>query len=155
MKTILVLLCSFTIVSCTIVPFFYSGSKLMLATRNLDYNEVRQLIENGTNINEKDSNGFTPLIMAAYYGSAPIVKYLCDSGASLNEQDNNGNTALLHASYHGFADVVKVLLAYNASLEIVNKYGYNALGYAEKFYNYRIIDLLKAAGAKSMSNKES
>lgn len=145
MKKIWLLILLFICISCS-----SGGSNIIKATRDLDFKQVRIFINNGANINDKDSNGFTPLIIAAYYGNAPIVKYLCENGASINEQEKNGFTALIYASYYGFDDVVQILLQHNASLEIANKYGYTALSYAEKNNDQDIIDMLKAAGAKSI-----
>ena len=123
---------------------------LINAVRNLDYQKVVSHVEAGDDINARDNNGFTPLIAAAYYGNAPIVKYLCDKGADLNIQDDDGWTALIYAAYYQFEQVVRVLLMYNPDVDTVNKYGYSALSYAEQNGNKKIAKMLKDKGAKPL-----
>jgi len=146
MKKIILILVPLLTISC----FLERPDNLLTATRNLDYQKVKAYVLSGADINEKDHNGFTPLITAAYYGNAPIAKYLCENGADVNLQTNDGWTALLYASFYGFEDVVKILLKYNASVDIINKYGYTALWYAEKNKNEGIIKMLKDSGAKPL-----
>jgi ankyrin repeat protein len=130
--------------------FIDRRDNLINATRNLDYNRVKIFVTAGADLNEKDNNGFTPLIIASYYGNAPIVKYLCENGANLNIQDNDGWTALIYASYYQFEDVVQILLLYHPDFNLVNKYGYSALWYAEKNHNEKIANWLKDKGAKPL-----
>lgn len=138
------------------IPLLFSAcfvdkrDNLINAARNLDYQKVISHVEAGDDINEKDYNGFTPLIAAAYYGNAPIVKYLCDKGADINIQDDDGWTALNYASYYQFEEIVRLLLMYNPDVNIINKYGYSALWYAEQNNNEKIAKLLRDKGAKPL-----
>lgn len=145
MKRIILLL-SFLLISC---PLNYSDN-LISAVYYSEYQKIQDFVSSGANVNEKDTNGDTPLIIAARNGNAPIVKYLCDSGANVNLQNNDGWTALHYASYYGFEAVVQVLLRYNVSLETKNKEGYTALWYAMEKKNETLIELLKNSGAKPL-----
>ena len=73
--------------------------------------KIEEAINNGANIEAKDDNGNTALILAASEGYTQIVELLLQYGANINAKDNKGYTAfsvarsgqirrLLHA-YHG------------------------------------------------------
>ena len=42
----------------------------------------------------RNNNGFTPLMIAVYYGHLEMVKYLVTAGANINAQDNKKHTVL-------------------------------------------------------------
>lgn len=58
-----------------------------------NYDAVKALIENGTNINRK-STGLTPLMFAARYNRVKIAKLLIKKGAKLKVKSDRGYTAL-------------------------------------------------------------
>jgi ankyrin repeat protein len=53
---------------------------------------VRLLCEHGANVNSKNSNGCTPLHIAAFYGHVSVVKCLSELGAKIDEKNNDGAT---------------------------------------------------------------
>lgn len=55
---------------------------------------VKYLIENGADINAKDSNGDNLLMIALEYRELDIVKYLLEKGANVNIKNNEGKTVL-------------------------------------------------------------
>ena len=78
-----------------------------------NYEAVKAMIENGTNINRK-STGLTPLMFAARYNRANIAKLLISKGAKLKTKSEKGYTALQYAkmskaeaSYKIIADALK------------------------------------------------
>ena len=62
---------------------------------------AKALIDRGAVVDERDKDGFTPLIWAANRGAARLVKLLLDSGADVNakttQKYNSGRTALMFA----------------------------------------------------------
>jgi ankyrin repeat protein len=56
-------------------------SKLFSATVSDDLEEVRNLIENGHNINETNNTGLTSLIVASDLGNLSMVNLLLENGA--------------------------------------------------------------------------
>jgi ankyrin repeat protein len=109
--------------------------------------DVKKYVEQGK-IEDKDVNGFTPLMIAAYYGYTPVLTYLLENGANVDETDKNGWTALMYSASFDFIGDVKLLVDHKASLNIKNNKGHNALYYAEKYKYERIVKLLKEKGAK-------
>lgn len=144
MKKAFLLLVPLVFIGCSML---YKDS-LLSAARSLDYEKVKEHVEAGADLNQKDYNGFTPLIMAAYYGNASIVEYLCEAGAGLNSQDDEGWTALHHSTFYQHQEIVPILLEHGASTTIKDKRGYDVLWYAKRSSNMRILEMLENPGKK-------
>jgi ankyrin repeat protein len=67
---------------------------LIRAIRSNSTGDVTSLIERGANVNAKDEEGATPLMIAAGMGRVEMVKLLLSKGADVNARDNSGVTAL-------------------------------------------------------------
>ena len=76
--------------------------QLISAARNGDMAAVQQLIQQGVNIEAKDSAGNTALIYAAGWGRTDVVKLLLEKGANIEARDaRRGWTALINAAWAG------------------------------------------------------
>ncbi len=88
--------------------------ELISAVSVNDINKVRNLIENGADINGLyKKSGFTPLMMAAHRGNKEIVEFLLNQKIiDVNKIDEDGdkNTALMYAVLAGHPDIVRLLL---------------------------------------------
>jgi len=85
---------------------------------------VKQHIEAGTDINEKDAmSGSTPLITAATFDKPEIAKVLIDANADLSLKNNDGGTALHSAAFFGRIEIVQMLIDAKADKTIRNNYG--------------------------------
>lgn len=73
-----------------------------------NYDAVKNLINNGTNINRK-STGMTPLMFAARYNKTKIAKLLIKHGAKLNVKSEKGFTALEYAKMSKAKDAYSVI----------------------------------------------
>ncbi|HXV84855.1 MAG TPA: ankyrin repeat domain-containing protein [Candidatus Binatia bacterium] len=58
------------------------------------------LLVSGADVNVRDSEGKTPLMLAAQWRSAKVVKRLIDAGARVTDQDNSGRSALSFGKYN-------------------------------------------------------
>ena len=69
---------------------------------------VRQLIEEGADVDELDASRDAPLVMAAYKGYNQIVRLLLEAGADVKAVDPGMKATALHAaSYAGRAEAAK------------------------------------------------
>lgn len=88
---------------------------------------INQHINAGTNLNQKDQYGSTPLIIAATFGKTEVAKALIYGGADLNFKNNEGSTALHVAAFFCRTEIAKALIGKNADKSILNNYGSTAL----------------------------
>ena len=61
-----------------------NNGKLIKSVKDGDYENVKKLIKQGVNLNEKDDTGMTPLMIAVYNGNYEIAKLLINNGADIN-----------------------------------------------------------------------
>ena len=91
-------------------------------TGNLE--ALKQHIQAGSNINEKDPfGGSSPLISASVFNKPDAAKILIDAGADINFQNNDGSTALHTSAFFCRPEIVKMLLDKGADKTIKNKFG--------------------------------
>ena len=77
----------------------------------LDTRSINELLLMGANINARDTNGNTPLMLAAKRGAADKVDYLLSCGACPRiAREYDGATAISLAADHGHAQVARKLI---------------------------------------------
>jgi CubicO group peptidase (beta-lactamase class C family) len=89
---------------------------------------IRQHIEAGSDLNEKDAWGSTPLIVAVTFGQTEVARALIAAGADLNITNNDGGTALHAAAFLCRAEIVEVLLDHGANKYLRDNFGNTPLG---------------------------
>lgn len=104
--------------------------RLHSAILHEDIDVSKALIENGSNIEDRDSDGQTPLILASAIGQTYITRLLLENGADVNAKDNEGQTPLLRAIKLGYSDIVRLLLDYNADINFKDSEGRTLLALA-------------------------
>ena len=109
------------------------------------------LLENGHNLNSKDSYGRTPLSWAAENGHEAVVKLLLEKGAELETKDKDyGQTPLSYAASRGHEALVKLLLEKGAELKTKSNNGQTPLSYAAENGHEAVVKLLLEKGAKKL-----
>jgi uncharacterized protein len=133
-----------------------SQTALMKAVKHNDVAGVRQLIAQGTNVNESDSSEDVPLIMAAYLGHTEVVGLLL---ADITAADPSMKATALHAAaYAGWTEAAKLLIQYKTDIDKQGPFnGYTALHRAVWQNNIDTAKVLIEAGAnltlKSLSHE--
>lgn len=98
------------------------------ATRKGDAEAVRALIEKSPQmVDQRDSEGMTPLHHAARGGNAALVNYLIEKGGDKESQDNYGKTPLHLAATYDRKDAVEALVKHGVQLETPDPYKRTAL----------------------------
>ena len=91
-------------------------------TGNLE--AVRQHIEAGTDINQKEAmSGSTPLMSAATFNKPEIAEVLINANADLSIKNNDGGTALHTAAFFGRIEIVQLLIDAKADKTVRNNFG--------------------------------
>ena len=89
-------------------PDGYKNVPLMYAINFKKLETAKYLIDKKSDVNHKNSMGFTPLMAAAIKGHAEIVQKLLDAGANVNTA-RQGRTALDMAKNYGYEDIAQLL----------------------------------------------
>ena len=102
---------------------------LMLACEgeHKDKDIVRLLIDNGADVDAKDDNGKTALILATMGGRTDMVDLLIKADADMDAKSNYGNTAMMMACDRGDTDIVRLLIDNGADMDAKDNHGYTAM----------------------------
>ncbi len=94
---------------------------------------IRSLLKHGADVNIRDSQGSTPLMLASgLWEKDDVISLLLDNGAQPNLQNKVGGTALMTAAGYGRKGTVNILLKRGTDKTIKNKFGETALDIARK-----------------------
>ncbi|NXR25694.1 AN34B protein, partial [Cinclus mexicanus] len=134
------------------------GYSLIKAVYQRRLRLTRLLIDGGAYVNESNSRGETPLMIACMTkhadlqsaSKARMVKYLLDNKADPNIQDKSGKTALMHACLEKAGpEVVSLLLMSGADPSLPDHSNCSALVYAIDAADRDTLEvLLKACKAR-------
>ncbi len=121
---------------------------------------MRQLLLSGANVNTRDAEGFTPLMVAANWGNTELVQLLLEAGADVHATTHTGTNALhslacaeiTHTTNDAEAakaltDIAAILLAAGADINHATASGVTPLVMAAKRNNILMQPFLQA-GAK-------
>ena len=95
------------------------------------------------NVDQRDPQGVTPLMVAAYNGNADLAKFLVDKGADVNAKTKRGSTPLMAAVQSGNKEMVKFLLEKGADANAKEQLGLNAYQLALVGKKHELTTLLK------------
>lgn len=126
----------------------YGATALSIAAGKChDPREIRVLLDHHAEVHVRNKGGDTPLLIAVKHGNLQAVAMLLQAGAEINGQ-NEGYTSLMVASLRGYTGIVKLLINNHADLNFQNQSGETALSLAQNYAQSKVVELLKAAGAR-------
>ena len=67
------------------------------------------LLENGADVNLKNSGDQTPIFVAVWYNYSNIAQVLIENGANINFEDRKGRTPLSVAKNKGFKEIETII----------------------------------------------
>ena len=134
-------------------------NELFFSAQAGNVTEVERMLLDGADVNSRDEEGATLLMLASHAGNPVLVTLLIESGAHVNAQDMRGWSAISHAVYNaeykrGFADVVQVLINAGADIEAAIGYGVRPLMLAAGYGETAVVEVLLKAGADVLAQNE-
>lgn len=131
-------------------------TELMVAVKKSDIKKARQAILKGENVNARDSNGNTPLIINARQASSEeIMRLLLKNGANVNARNYSGITALMLAARFGRTEKIDILLKHGAEINAKSNAGKTALMESAARGDVKIVNQLLEAAADVNQRTES
>ena len=121
---------------------------LRAAIEKADPDLVSLAIRSGADVNARDANRRTPLMLAIRAKNAGLARQLLAAHADVNDDDAMGATPLMLAVDGADGDMVNVLLEYKANVGKKDKQGRTALMRATDRGLSGIVWALTSAGAK-------
>ena len=97
--------------------------QLLAAASAGTLSDIDSAIENGANLQARDANGRTALLIAATENHVAVAKRLVDLGADVDALDDRHDTPWLVTGVTGSVAMLEVLLPANPDLTIRNRYG--------------------------------
>ncbi|MCX6773997.1 MAG: ankyrin repeat domain-containing protein [Candidatus Micrarchaeota archaeon] len=97
------------------------NSRLFKAASAGKDNVIMSLLDEGADLNAKDSHGWTALSLAVFYCNAKTCEILISRGADVNTRDIIGDTPLHWAAFHGHISICKILVENGADLRAEGK----------------------------------
>ncbi len=108
---------------------------------------VKQHLDAGVDINAKNSDGESPLQLAAQVGQKEILELLISKGADINIKDVVGWTPVIVAAREGHKAIVELLISHSALLNTKDSLtGKSALHFAAARGHKKIVQLLISKG---------
>ena len=95
----------------------HGHTALMRAALDGNTEQVKELLNQGADINQRDENGRTALMFAVINRHYDTMKVLLEHGADVNAKSNLGGTALIGAAMAGELSMVQALLDRGADLD--------------------------------------
>jgi ankyrin repeat protein len=87
-----------------------------------DITKVKQLVQEGEKIDERDHGGWTPFLKACEHGHLEIAKWLAQNGSSVHQESSFTWTALHQAAIGGHLDVVNWLISEKVEVDHCKNY---------------------------------
>ncbi len=108
--------------------------------------KVRSFVEQGTDVDARDSDGATALHYAALRGNQDVVEFLVGRGADVNARDNDDFIPLHWAGEYQY--IVELFISKGADVNARDKWGWTPLDGAAWNGRTKEAELLIKAGAK-------
>ncbi len=102
-------------------------SSIIEAAKNKQYAVVEAALKKGTDVETKDENSKSLLLIATEANDLEMARLLTAHGADVNRQDNRLDSPFLLAGASGQTEFVKLFLSKGARFDVFNRYNGTAL----------------------------
>ena len=107
---------------------------------------IQQVQDNGENIDARDFQARTALMIATQQNTPALAKLLIDAGADVNAKNNIQDTPYLLAGAQGYNEILKMTLNHGANIQDTNRYGGTAIIPAAEKGHLETVKILLDAG---------
>lgn len=128
------------------LPFTQEAFLKEVRAGNREHAEL--FIKAGMDINARDKDGSTALMVTSEKGESEMAQLLIQNGADVNANNIDGYTALMYAAYKGNVQIAELLIKNKADVSAKDKDGWTALRYASIQGRNDMVALLKKAKDK-------
>ena len=108
-------------------PLSMIQEKLLLEASRDNDQTVKDILAKGIDIETRDKNGRTALLIATRQNAINVAQLLIEAGADVNAMDKINDSPYLYAGAEGKIEILLLTLRYGADLTSVNRYGGTAL----------------------------
>ncbi len=115
--------------------------------KNEDQETFSDMVMLGYDIDERDADGFTPLMIASSLGKTDFAAFLINNGADVNARSKSGLTALHRAAQAGSTAIIQLLTEADAFIDLPDNDGMTPLMVAVMANKFFAVDLLIKRGA--------
>jgi hypothetical protein len=112
---------------------------------------VHVLLRYGSDPDQRNSNGQTPLAGAAFKGDLPMIKLLLAYGADIEGASPDGRTALMIAAMFDRTGIVEYLVSRGANLDATDASGVSAADAAQRMGASKALELLQELKSPAVS----
>ena len=103
------------------------ADQLAKAAARGDTTSILELLEDGADINERDADGRTPLMIATRGYHVEAVRALIGAGADVDIRDDRLDNPFLYAGAEGLLDILQLTIEAGADPTLTNRFGGTAL----------------------------
>ena len=118
---------------------------LVLAVCTGHLPRAQALLEIGSQVNVRDSNGSLALVETARMNDVHMMRMLIKNGADINASSGAKKTALIYAAGHGNASFVQRLLEMGVDISARDRSGVPALAHAARAGHESVVRMLSNA----------
>lgn len=111
-----------------------------------DVATIRDLLSKGVDVDARDGDRRTALLLATQGNKIKAATALIDAGADVNAKDAINDSPYLYAGARGHIEILRMTLAHGADLKSTNRYGGTALIPAAERGHVETVRTLIAAG---------
>ena len=113
-----------------------------------DVGTIRSLLTSGGDLEARDGEGRTALLVATHENRVEAAAALIEAGADVNARDHIHDSPYLYAGARGLLPILKLTLSHGADLTSTNRYGGTALIPAAERGHVEAVEMLIAAGVR-------
>jgi ankyrin repeat protein len=120
--------------------------RMLDAVAGNDVAGVRDAIADGADLERRDQDGRTPLVVATKANRVQVARVLLDAGADPDAKDDLQDSAFLYAGAEGLDEILAMTLDHGADVGSTNRFGGTALIPASEHAHVETVRTLIAAG---------